>query len=497
MEERKTIIKQKVATKISTANKVVLAIMIASTFSVGLSFGIVAFNVAKEMPKKQLAPKTIHPTPPPALVVTDLIDANTNNPISTSNIYGADISFYVNHWEKLGNLNLNHSYYESSDPMDLYPDLEGPLFVHLFHQDLGVKEFPATVITISYGDEMNPHYKDLCLPATKLHDGETYDPVLYYFAEDGTPYRDQARTQMAIPQNCPRLLSKAASYENINDANPGNYIGENGSLTFVSGPLGNIGYTPLQYPEYQALPLDLTYAMSSFFAFEVMATSSVQELGSTVVSIDGTKNGISGIWHLCLPKTKFAQGIDNITRYFYDENGTPYGDPLYLDQLIPYSCDKILGNKLLVEEIESVWGSATSSYAHVTDPMVHYFNGSSQYYLGRHYLDLDDYEEYDGYMPDLPQHKGLLMLFGHNGTTSASFPADYLHLDYLEPDSTSFKSTDICWPTTIADSHMQPDPGPSYYFYDNNGKPYNDALLLQPVSCKSMPDRDYPIPREI
>lgn len=498
MKEIKTLVGSKVASKIAVHHKIIIGVVMISALSLGLSFAGAAMNIVEDQQSLQLNRpiKITKPVNKP-LRITDIFDANTNNPISIGNGYGATVGFYTynpgEQWEILGDLNLNYSDYYPQDPLQINNNPEGNLLISLFHQDNGDKKFPNSVITIAYGEEFNPQYIYLCLPYTVVHDGDPYDPIFYYYAIDGTPYKDSALTKMALPKKCPQLLAKAAFYENISDVGTGNYIGDDGTLTLVSGPLGDIGYTNLQFADYHQLQPDLTYAMSNFFALEVVATSSVQELSSTVVSVDGTRNGEWGTWHLCLPKTSFANGSTNIIRYFYDVNGTPYSDPLYLNQLLPYSCDQILARKMLLEDVVEANGSTTSSFDGIVDPMVTFYNGAWDYNMGIYRLDYNILENPYGHSTH-PQDKGLMVLFGHNNTTTVSFPAQYIDLKYIMPSSTTTLSNkQICWPDTIVYQHfVEENSLPSYYYYDINGKPYKDALLLQPVICHPKPVEEHP-----
>ncbi len=495
-------IKTSIKAGVTVNQKIVLGIMLASTTMLTFSFAGAMTNLPK-----QRAIDNIRITKPAPLVLRTITDARVNVNFSENEVAGgvnqAKASFF-NNGIPLGELEMVDNFYTRSFGGD--DNRQKPLALHLTHDESSVRLFPANIIAIEEEVSSNVYVKHtLCVPESIVHAAASNDlgELVYYYDTQGTPYRDKKLTQMAVPTTCPRLLANALNIKNIPVAIP------NLPISWVIGPDGRpdvtasfirndvtMGMLGLNMPIYSPgilANIDGNDPLAVLVWHSDIDTAP-HDLDSGVISImDGTfSNDPQDLpevdYSLCLPE--ISLGAWDKSLLFYDKYGTPYSDSLLLRPLLPKPCSSILAGALNPQNILHASINRTTDYwlaAHFLragGPRGE-LNVSTNEFTGRQIdnpgTSIVGYEDWgmDVIDPEEPRFLDPLMVtFYHDEADNRILPNSIIN---IFTTSTSSPDYSLCVPTSEIEA--LPNYNWTYYFYDRQGQPYRDNLLLDKVTC--------------
>lgn len=173
---------------------------------------------------------------------------------------------------------------------------------------------------------------------------------------------------------------------------------------------------------------------------------------------------------VCIPDT-VLQPNSTVT-YFYDDNGSPYRDESLRQPVLNSSCSSILAKSFKPWSIDQV--TLDQPWNHYANLNIDFIRGVR---LGYYRFDESVYvaQQDNDSVGDLSP---LALAFGSGHAEDITLPARTMTVSYVQSGA-SYTQV-LCIPETTIQAMA--DQVPVYYF-DKNGKPYEDALLLQAVSC--------------
>lgn len=187
---------------------------------------------------------------------------------------------------------------------------------------------------------------------------------------------------------------------------------------------------------------------------------------STQIQVTGTRS-------ICIPEKSSTDNNDGKSTYYVDFYGNVFYDINLTDQVDDSSCEEYRGRTYSPSDIYS--------FSTNEELLNEYFS----FTLAKGWdniLILGGYNSTEGFVDlynDPFYIEAPLFLMGGVGTSDA-----------IELNSTvmtinsNLGTKDICFPkTSLAENDSW-----FVYFYDNNGAPYNDMQLTDPVSCGTPPD---------
>ncbi len=483
-------VRTKVTGKVAVKQKVAVSIMMMSAFVLALSFAGVA--ISKSNTNQLVRPIKISPIRPTPLILEGIQGAAVN--VRIFDYLSSPRASFYNAGNDLGSLELASQYFHGpTDSWGVDPLEERPFEVNLNHSSGGIQSFPARIINVA--DSNSDLRYNLCVPATEVPGMDAYpnDGFSYYYDVSGTPYYDMALTRPAMAKNCAKLLAKSFSIEAIEDADVNLRVALEGYGSISAGFIDDfsqysdtLGRLDLSNNSYSLHTVDSDNVLSPLaieFSHSDEGSKTLPARVIAVSEIGGQKKA------LCVPTTQVpgmdATPNDNVT-YFYDNNGTPYYDSLLMQRAIPGDCNEILAKSFSIEAIEDADVNlrvALEGYGSISAGFIDDFSQYSDT-LGR--LDLSN-NSYSLHTVDSDNVLSPLAIeFSHSGEGSKTLPARVM---FMEDSQQISPYHFLCIPTTQVPGMDAYPNDTATYFYDNNGTPYYDSLLMQkaiPKDCNEI-----------
>ena len=481
--------KTKVKGQVATAQKVVIGIMMISAFMLGLNFAGLAMGMVKK-PMRITKSRNFVPLPrvvPTPLMVEDIGDAKVSMAYWEGQIRPS-AEFIIDD-TNLGRLDIETNYYHQGSPV--YTSSTSPLQVKLSHSASGLQTIPSRIIHISSleGQEYN-----LCMPTTETAGPNDWpnDSFSYYYDVEGNPYYDALLGQRVLSKNCDEILANSLDIEEISSAvvNLVTMVETNHQIhakfhTDFQDYTHDFGFLDMSINNFgggNGMPNNITSPLAvSISGGSMNESTTVPARIINISDFEGQE------YNICLPATELMGHsllYPEPVIYFYVKNGTPYHDTLLTQRALAVDCNTVLDRALDIEDIGDANANLTvRDFPHYA-PEIKFlvdFNTYWTYYgtldLGGNYFNLGS-----GY-GDIGKKAPLVIEVDHVDAQQEqkTVPARIVNISDIDGNSHT-----ICVPKTVIPVRDLPPYERKLYFYDNNGTPYYDSLLMRraiPQDC--------------
>lgn len=380
---------------------------------------------------------------------------------------------------------ITNGSFEPGDTIDLLS--KSPLQVKISQSVLETADIPALTFSLV----TNIGNKTLCVPANILSENIV---VSYYYDMDGTPYFNSKLTQKAMAGKC-TVNTQAYAPTDISAI----------TITPEYPPEVPNGFQ-MYFVRYDQTMM--AYANKTFVPFESnLIAGGKSSLAISTGYYDAEKAKITvparillmetdlGFLNVCLPEQTIAgtwADVDNRyfgkgAVYYLDKNGTPYVDELLTQPAISTACHVLLNKAYLPKDITQIEMAPFENQS-PTSYIMMYIRRSEQNLM---LFAQNTFQKPTGGEP-LTFASGdqapLIIHPGYEDTTNSVYtiPTRYLTV------YSDLGAHTLCLPGqtitgTWNDNLSTPaylGPGTAFYF-DKDGNPYSDTLLLNPVDCEA------------